>query len=111
MAGHQRYIHRTLNVSASDYEQRLSRTLIGILGRGIHDLPGIVAALSKTEVGPQSGGAWTEETFVAEMERLGAYPNSVGAPLGAHALGVIPPGASTDERPKLPSQGGRPHAG
>src|SRR5206468_4028601 len=100
-----------LNVSASDYEQRLSRTLIGILGRGIHDLPGIVAALNKTDAGPQSEGAWTEQTFVAEMERLGVYPNSTGAPLGAHALGVIPPGASTDERPQLPNQGGHPNAG
>ncbi len=106
MADYERFIHRTLNVSSSDYEKLLSRALIGILGRGIHDLPGIIAALNKTEVGSQSGGTWTEETFVAEMERLGAYPNSVGAPLGAHALGAIPAGASTSERPKSPSQGG-----
>ena len=106
MADRPRFIHRTLNVSASDHEKALSRALLGILSRSIHGLPGIVAALNETEVNPQSGGRWTEEIFVAEMERLGVYPNSIGAPLGNHPLGIVPAGASTAERPKRATHGG-----
>jgi hypothetical protein len=97
-----RLIHRTLNLQASEYEKQLSRALIGILGRGIHDLADIVAALNQSQVQPASGGSWTERIFESEMERLGAYPNSIGAPLGAHPPGIVPRGASTDVGPSSP---------
>ena len=94
-----RYVHRTLNTEPGDYEKALSRTLFGILSKSIHDLPGIVLALNESDLRPPDAERWTEEIFAAEMERLGDYPNSSGAPLGEHGEGVVPPGTSTRERP------------
>ena len=104
------FIHRTLRLSASEYERSLAAALLGILGRSIHESAGIVAALNASGCRPPSGEAWTEATFTAEMERLGAYPNSSGAPLGEHPPGIVPPGAATAERPKRPPRGGGTHA-
>ncbi len=101
-----REVHRTLNTDPGEYEQALSKTLFGILSKSIHDLPGIVSALNESEVRPPESDAWTEEIFAAEMERLGAYPNSVGAPLGEHPAGVVPPGTSITDRPGPGSHGG-----
>ena len=105
MTDRERFIHRTLNVSASQYEKDLSRALLGILSRKAHDLPGIVAGLNATEIRPEGASEWTEQVFVSEIERLGVYPNTVGAALGLHASGVVPPGASTAERPKRGNHG------
>jgi hypothetical protein len=96
-----RYTHRTVRtvkLSPAAYELQLSTTIFGILNQKIHDLNGIVAALNNSPVRPPDGQAWTEASFNAEMERLGAYPNSVGAPIGAHPVGVIPPGTSARDR-------------
>jgi hypothetical protein len=110
MTAYPRYIHRTLNVSASEYEKRLSSTLLAILSRKTHDLAGILAALNASEVRLPSGQAWTEESFSAEMERLGAYPNSVGTSIGNHPQGIVPVGTSTAERPKKQARGGETDA-
>lgn len=99
------YIHRTLKVSASEYERKLSAALLVILSKKIHELDRIVAALDASDVRPPGGGQWTEENFSAEIERLGAYPNSVGAPLGSHPVGIVPLGSSTPERPKQAKHG------
>jgi hypothetical protein len=107
MTSYPRYIHRTLNVAASDYEKKLSGALFALLSRKIHDLAGIVAALNQSEVRPPSGQSWTEESFAAEVERLGAYPNCVGASLGDHLRGIVPAGTSTAERPVRQNQGGQ----
>jgi Recombinase-like helix-turn-helix domain len=72
MNEHKRFIHRTLNVSASEYEKGLAKALIGIPTRGIHDLDGIVASLNETDVASRSGGKWTAPDFVVEIERLAA---------------------------------------
>ena len=98
MADLPRYTHRTVKMSPAAYEQQLSTTIFGILNQGIHDLTGIVDALNSSSVRPPDGQNWTEAGFSAEMERLGAYPNSVGAPIGAHRVGVIPPGTSARDR-------------
>jgi hypothetical protein len=98
MADLPRYTHRTVKLSPAAYELQLSTTIFGILNQKIHDLNGIVAALNNSPVRPPDGQAWTEASFSAEMERLGAYPNSVGAPAGAHPVGVIPPGTSARDR-------------
>ena len=58
----------------SDHETALCETLMGILGREVHALPGIVRGLSETEVAPEGGGTWTEHSFRAEMARLGDGP-------------------------------------
>jgi|KBSMisStandDraft_5_1062788.scaffolds.fasta_scaffold817945_2 hypothetical protein len=110
MTSYPRYIHRTLKVSASEYEKKLSGALFEILSRKTHELAGIVAALNESEVRPSSGQIWTEESFSAELERLGAYPNSVGASLGNHPHGIVPLGTSTAERPKKQNQGGQADA-
>jgi hypothetical protein len=110
MIDYPRYIHRTLNVSASEYEKKLAGVLFQILSRTTHDLAGIVAALNQSGVTASGGQAWTEESFSAEMERLGAYPNCVGAPVGSHPSGVVPVGASTPERPGRQTAGGQADA-
>ncbi|MGH7032319.1 MAG: recombinase-like helix-turn-helix domain-containing protein [Stellaceae bacterium] len=107
MTSYPRFTHRTLNVSPSDYEKQLSGVLLGILIRKIHDLPGIVAALNQSEVRPASGDTWTEGGLAAELERLGSYPNSVGASLGSHPAGIVPAGTSTPERPMKQNAGGQ----
>jgi hypothetical protein len=56
----------------TDDEQALGDALERILATGVHDLPGIVAALNQSDAPkPPSGGTWTEEAFRAEMARLG----------------------------------------
>lgn len=107
MIAYPRFIHRTLNVSASEYEKKLSGALFEILSRKTHDLAGIVAALNDSDVRPASGKTWTEESFSEEVERLGGYPNSVGAPVGSQPIGIVPAGTSTSERPKKQNQGGQ----
>jgi hypothetical protein len=87
-------IHRTLKPAPSPQETALAGTLIGILSRNIHDLPGIVAALNASRVLPAAGEPWSEASFQSEMERLGAFPNSSGAPLGEHKPGTVPPGTA-----------------
>ena len=102
-----RFTHRTVQLSPPGDEARLARALFGVLARGIHDLPGIVAALNATDVRPSGGAAWTEASFAAEMERRGAYPNSVGAPVGGHEIGtVVPQGTSDPVRLAAPAVGG-----
>ena len=103
MADLPRYSHRTVKLSPPAYEQQLATALFGILSRGIHDLAGIVAALNQSDVRSTDGQKWTELIFTTEIERLGVYPHSVGAPVGAHAAGTIPPGTSARDRLKKPS--------
>src|SRR5262245_23862200 len=93
-----RFVHRVLNITASEYEKDLSAALLAILGRGTHDLVGIVAALNESGVQAPSAPRWSDEIFLAEIQRLGHYPNSAGAALGEHAPGIVPPGATTTDR-------------
>lgn len=58
----------------SEYEVALCEALVEILRGGTHDLRGIVGKLRTTGVRPEAGGEWTEQTFVAEMARLGDGP-------------------------------------
>ena len=51
---------------------RLAEALESILGHGIHDLAGIVAALQTRGISLSDGSVPTEESFVTEMKRLGA---------------------------------------
>lgn len=110
MTDRPRYIHRTLKAAPSDYERALAAALLPILARKVHDLPGIVAALNASEVKHPDGTAWSEENFAAAMTLLGAYPNSVGGPLGTHPVGIAPPGNPSAERPQRANQRGQVHA-
>ncbi len=63
---------QTRAAAPTDYENRLGDALQEIFAEGIYDLPGLVAALNARGVGTQAGAAWTEDSFAAEMARLGA---------------------------------------
>jgi hypothetical protein len=80
----QTFTYRTFNLSPPEYERQLADALFQIMGKSVHDLPGIVAALNSAGSVPKSGGAWTVESFKAEMNRLGTWTNCTGAPVGAH---------------------------
>ncbi|MFE3454222.1 recombinase-like helix-turn-helix domain-containing protein [Nonomuraea sp. NPDC059194] len=56
----------------TSYEHALADELEAIFGHGVHDLSGLVAALNETGVRPPDGADWTEESYTAEMARLGA---------------------------------------
>ena len=53
------------------YELSLGDTLEDIFGGGVHDLPGVVAALNDKGMVTPDGDPWTEENFPAVMEKLG----------------------------------------
>jgi hypothetical protein len=98
MTEQRRFTHRSSVLAPPAEEAAFAKALFGVLNKGIHDLTGIVAALNATAVRAPGGAAWTEANFTAEIERLGAYPNSVGAPIGAHPPDVVPQGTSSSER-------------
>ncbi|MBA0126388.1 hypothetical protein H0B56_12630 [Haloechinothrix sp. YIM 98757] len=56
----------------ASYADALADELEAIYGRGIHDLPGVVAALNESGVRPPDGREWTETTFTAQLAELGA---------------------------------------
>lgn len=62
--------HQARTRPPTSYEEAFADELESIYGRGVHDLPGVVAALNETGVRPAGGSDWTEETFTAELARL-----------------------------------------
>ena len=54
------------------YEAELAKTIEKVFGTGTHDLPGLVAGLNAEGLFAPDGRPWTEESFTAEMKRLGA---------------------------------------
>ncbi len=56
----------------SAYESKLADALEAAFSAGHHDIDAVVASLNRSGVAPPDGGAWTAETFAAEMRRLGA---------------------------------------
>lgn len=57
--------------TSSPYDAALGDALEEIFGRGVHDLPDIVAALNDKGIKTPGGDVWTEENFPAKMEQLG----------------------------------------
>jgi hypothetical protein len=55
----------------TDYENALGDALQKIFAEQVHDLPGIVGRLNAGSVRAPGGTAWTEDSFEAEMARLG----------------------------------------
>ena len=53
------------------YRNALADGLERVLDKGTDTLVAIVAALNTASVTTKSGGAWTEDTLAAELERLG----------------------------------------
>ncbi len=54
------------------YELKLARTLEEIFTNDGHELADVVAGLNARQVHTPGGEPWTEDTFRAEMHRLGA---------------------------------------
>ena len=63
--------HQTHPDPISPYEAKLSGAIMEVFGRGVHDLPGLVAGLNGLGLNAPDGSAWTEDNFRAEMRRLG----------------------------------------
>lgn len=80
------YTYRTFNMNPSEYDRELAEALFTIMGKSVHDLAGIVAGLNQAGPKPKGGGTWTSELFQAELQRLGTWANSIGAPVGAHGV-------------------------
>lgn len=64
--------HQTHPGPMTPYELKLSGAIMEVFGTGTHDLPGLVAGLNGLGLRAPDGGDWTEESFRAEMSRLGA---------------------------------------
>lgn len=60
----------------TSYEQAFADELEAIFGKGIWDLPGLVAALNETSLRLPDGGDWTEQNFTEEIARLGEKEGS-----------------------------------
>ncbi|MEV4730027.1 recombinase-like helix-turn-helix domain-containing protein [Saccharopolyspora sp. NPDC049426] len=56
----------------TSYADAFGDELEAIYGRGVHDLPGVVAALNEAGVRPADGSDWTEQTLTGELAHLGA---------------------------------------
>jgi hypothetical protein len=54
-----------------EFENRLGDVLEQAFGKGIDTLPDLVNELNAAGSRDRSGNAWTEESFQAEMRRLG----------------------------------------
>jgi hypothetical protein len=87
------FTYRTISLTPPAYERELAEVLFGILGSSVHEPEAIAAALNEAGFMPSSGGQWSATAFMAEMQRLGSWTNSVGARVGAHGY----PGLSLRE--------------
>jgi hypothetical protein len=56
----------------TEFENRLGDTLEQIFASGAESLPEVVAQLNNEGSRDRAGQPWTEESFQAEMKRLGA---------------------------------------
>ncbi|MER6140608.1 recombinase-like helix-turn-helix domain-containing protein [Streptomyces sparsogenes] len=64
--------HQTRDHEPTPYELKLARTLEEIFTQDGHGLADVVDGLNARQVRTPSGEPWTEDTFRAEMHRLGA---------------------------------------
>lgn len=65
-------IRQSRDGEPNPYEVRLAGAVEEVFGAGAHDLAGLVAGLNDRGLFAPDGAAWTEQTFTAEMQRLGA---------------------------------------
>lgn len=71
---HAQYLdpNQSRTAEPTPYEKKLAAEIEEVFGSGAHDLPGLVAGLNARDLPAPDGSEWTEETFRAEMRRLGA---------------------------------------
>ncbi|WP_369206364.1 recombinase-like helix-turn-helix domain-containing protein [Streptomyces sp. PU-14G] len=65
-------VHQSRGHEPTPYEIKLARTLEEVFTQDGHELADVVAGLNARQVHTADGQPWTEETFTAEMHRLGA---------------------------------------
>ncbi|MCD2462711.1 MULTISPECIES: recombinase-like helix-turn-helix domain-containing protein [unclassified Streptomyces] len=65
-------VHQSRTHEPTPYEYRLAATLEEVFTHEGHDLADVVRGLNARTVHAADGTPWTEESFRAEMNRLGA---------------------------------------
>ena len=65
-------VHQTRAAPPTEYENRLGEALEEIFDADIDQLSDVVTKLNELGVQAPDGEAWTEDSFQAEMTRLGA---------------------------------------
>ena len=63
---------QTRDAPPTDYENALGDALEEIFSEEVYELPDIVARLNGAGLTGPGGDAWTEDSFKAEIKRLGA---------------------------------------
>ncbi|MFH8440898.1 recombinase-like helix-turn-helix domain-containing protein [Streptomyces sp. NPDC018026] len=64
--------HQTRDHEPTPYELKLARTLEDIFTKDGHELADVIGGLNSRQLRTPTGEPWTEESFRAEMNRLGA---------------------------------------
>jgi len=64
-------VWQTRAAAPTEYEVQLGDALEAIFGDGHEELTDVVAQLNERGIQSPHGGAWTEDSFQAEMKRLG----------------------------------------
>ena len=67
-----RYVerHQARTRAPTAYDDALGDALEAAFARGIHDVPGLVAALNRAAIATPAGEPWTEQNFAAVMHTL-----------------------------------------
>ena len=63
---------QTRSAQPTEYENRLGDALEQVFASGAHELGEVIQGLKELKVLAPDGKPWTEESFKAEMRRLGA---------------------------------------
>ncbi|WP_377267983.1 recombinase-like helix-turn-helix domain-containing protein [Peterkaempfera sp. SMS 1(5)a] len=65
-------VHQARTHEPSPYEYKLAHVLEEVFTKVGHELSDVVRGLNERSVHAPDGQAWTEDSFRAEMKRLGA---------------------------------------
>lgn len=64
-------VWQTRAADPTPHENAMGEALEKIFAAEIYDLPGIVAKLNEMGLTTEDGAAWTEDSFQADIKRLG----------------------------------------
>ncbi|MFE1023080.1 recombinase-like helix-turn-helix domain-containing protein [Streptomyces sp. NPDC058818] len=64
--------HQARDHEPTPYETKLARTLEDVFTKDGHELSDVIDGLNSRQLRTPTGEPWTEESFRAEMHRLGA---------------------------------------
>lgn len=65
-------VHQARTHEPTPYEYKLAAVLEDVFSKAGHELAEVVQGLNARSVHAPDGRAWTEDSFRAEMKRLGA---------------------------------------